>query len=567
VATSQRLAAPAIRRRRDAAEAAIDASPRPAAGTWREPGFTLAAGDRPRPPGMACPLLHRVTEAPLGVPFFSTQPCVRRIDMINRKLSLLAAAVAFGLAAGVNAQTTTTPTTTPPPVTTPPVTTPPDTTPPLGTTSDPMNRESTRHGQVVSEVARQNNERHTPPGQVKEFTELDKNSDGYVYRVDLETGSTLALNFDQYDTDNDGRLSRSEYQAWVAVTTAPPGQTVSAYARGEIKAFADLDSNSDGYVARTDLEAGSPLLAVFDQYDTDNDGRLSRAEYDTWVAFHTSGTARGALSLGEEEEEDDSIDDEFQPDTTLSGTSATSPTGTGSSFASDAQMTHSGVTSTTASTETSAGIDTSESTLAGSTTIDTTPTTDPLGTTASTDPLGTTTITTPTTPTTGSTVGATSSTASTVGQTSSSASTIGATSETAATIGATTTGADTLGSTTADTTTTRTPTDISSGTMASSASETGTEASAFGRETARMAQQQQSFRELDTNNDGFVSRADVEAGSELARRFDEYDLDNDGRLSRTEYESWLAASDASASDVDAVTSFEDDFDADDDDQQ
>lgn len=44
-----------------------------------------------------------------------------------------------------------------------------------------------------------------------------------------------------------------------------------------------------------------------------------------------------------------------------------------------------------------------------------------------------------------------------------------------------------------------------------------------------------SFRVLDKNNDGYVSKAESSGNPELAKRFGEADSNNDGKLSRMEY--------------------------------
>jgi len=44
-----------------------------------------------------------------------------------------------------------------------------------------------------------------------------------------------------------------------------------------------------------------------------------------------------------------------------------------------------------------------------------------------------------------------------------------------------------------------------------------------------------SFRVLDKNNDGYVSKAEAAGNPDLAKRFKEADSNNDGKLSRMEY--------------------------------
>jgi hypothetical protein len=43
-----------------------------------------------------------------------------------------------------------------------------------------------------------------------------------------------------------------------------------------------------------------------------------------------------------------------------------------------------------------------------------------------------------------------------------------------------------------------------------------------------------SFKQLDKNKDGFVSRDEAQKASSISARFDELDLDHDGKLSRSE---------------------------------
>ena len=49
--------------------------------------------------------------------------------------------------------------------------------------------------------------------QAADFSELDRNGDGYLSRIEAAAEPEIAKRFAQFDTDNDRRLSREEYLA------------------------------------------------------------------------------------------------------------------------------------------------------------------------------------------------------------------------------------------------------------------------------------------------------------------------------------------------------------------
>ena len=53
-----------------------------------------------------------------------------------------------------------------------------------------------------------------PPAAQVTFDQLDKDADGFVAKSDVPAGHPLALQFAQADTDQDARLSRSEFDAF-----------------------------------------------------------------------------------------------------------------------------------------------------------------------------------------------------------------------------------------------------------------------------------------------------------------------------------------------------------------
>ena len=75
----------------------------------------------------------------------------------------------------------------------------------------------------------------------------------------------------------------------VAATTAEAADPAAAMAvesdtPGGHRAFADLDTDADGYVSESDLPAELELSLQFAVADTDQDDRISQAEYEAYHA-------------------------------------------------------------------------------------------------------------------------------------------------------------------------------------------------------------------------------------------------------------------------------------------
>lgn len=160
---------------------------------------------------------------------------------------------------------------------------------------------------------------------------LDANKDGVIDRSEAAKHPRLAEKFDQLDSNKDGRLERSELRQghakrggrggkagrghagmghagmghggvarYIALDTDGDGRIskLEADASPLAKRFADIDTNKDGYLMRSELQADSARRRAeftrkaserfdqrFKQADSNGDGRLSRAEYEAaWPA-------------------------------------------------------------------------------------------------------------------------------------------------------------------------------------------------------------------------------------------------------------------------------------------
>jgi hypothetical protein len=68
----------------------------------------------------------------------------------------------------------------------------------------------------------------------------------------------------------------------------PPGQSTSYVAQGQ-RDFKGYDTDGDGILSASELEADTTLSANLQTYDTDGDGRLSRAEWDAYRVASADG--------------------------------------------------------------------------------------------------------------------------------------------------------------------------------------------------------------------------------------------------------------------------------------
>lgn len=60
---------------------------------------------------------------------------------------------------------------------------------------------------------------------------------------------------------------------------------ISLAAGDEKTTFESLDTNSDGYVERTDIPADHDLANLFASYDIDQDNRLSAVEFERYLGM------------------------------------------------------------------------------------------------------------------------------------------------------------------------------------------------------------------------------------------------------------------------------------------
>lgn len=110
------------------------------------------------------------------------------------------------------------------------------------------------------------------PGNSMRFRRMDTNNDGAISRSEWR-GSPQAFN--TYDWNNDGALKGEEVSVAAQRRGNRTGQDVEIASDDR---FDYLDINGNGYVDSNEWDAGRN---AFDRLDTNNDGRLARAEFNT----------------------------------------------------------------------------------------------------------------------------------------------------------------------------------------------------------------------------------------------------------------------------------------------
>lgn len=134
------------------------------------------------------------------------------------------------------------------------------------------------------------------------FTKLDRNSDGNITREEM-LDDPRVTEFDKMDADRDGRLSRNELEAGSAAAGAsqdPSPDRVGELGRpGTTGGRAGwpptniqlLDKDKDEHISREEAGGDREVMSRFDQLDANNDGRLSRSEWEAGTAA-TGGTTK-----------------------------------------------------------------------------------------------------------------------------------------------------------------------------------------------------------------------------------------------------------------------------------
>jgi len=105
---------------------------------------------------------------------------------------------------------------------------------------------------------------------------LDTNGDGYVDRSEVAESPRLDARFDEFDANQDGRLSSGEMPRRGQRGAARHGR----HGDRAREAMTRLDSNQDGRISRAEAAGYAKFAARFEQMDANQDGYADRADYE-----------------------------------------------------------------------------------------------------------------------------------------------------------------------------------------------------------------------------------------------------------------------------------------------
>ncbi len=104
------------------------------------------------------------------------------------------------------------------------------------------------------------------------FEDVDVDKSGY-----LESGEYQSYAFGKADWDNDGYLEDSEWTSYTEVYYDTWDQ--------EYETYTQYDTDGDGFIDRSEFNA-VPVTGVYDAWDYDNDGMLGDNDWDQVTTYY-----------------------------------------------------------------------------------------------------------------------------------------------------------------------------------------------------------------------------------------------------------------------------------------
>lgn len=108
---------------------------------------------------------------------------------------------------------------------------------------------------------------------------LDADKDGLISRAEAATRPRLAQRFDSLDSNKDGRLSQQELSNARSLHSQR-GRSIHGNGRSQTRGMRALDKDADGRISRAEAEARPAFFSRFARMDLNRDGFIDRADQE-----------------------------------------------------------------------------------------------------------------------------------------------------------------------------------------------------------------------------------------------------------------------------------------------
>jgi Ca2+-binding EF-hand superfamily protein len=196
------------------------------------------------------------------------------MQAINRNLLALALCAVFAAPALAGDE--------PPAKTTKPAAT---VTKPTTSASDAVNARATAResGKMTEPKVKAAASATTNPGKGNWWADADIDGDGQLSAAEAKANAGLDSRFSTIDADADGYVTNDEYRQFYTSEQSQGETNAAAHSAVVTKDVFKLDANADGKLSPTYLTANAALSGAFSVMDTNKDGFVTQAEYDTYA--------------------------------------------------------------------------------------------------------------------------------------------------------------------------------------------------------------------------------------------------------------------------------------------
>lgn len=123
----------------------------------------------------------------------------------------------------------------------------------------------------------------TNPGKGNWWADADIDGDGQLSAAEAKANAGLDARFSNIDADADGYVTNEEYRHFFTSENSQGEVHAAAHSSVVTRDVFKLDANADGKLSPTELTSNAALSGAFSVMDSNKDGFVTQAEYDTYA--------------------------------------------------------------------------------------------------------------------------------------------------------------------------------------------------------------------------------------------------------------------------------------------